>query len=289
MSERFVRDQLEEWREKGWSPTGRQLYYLVCRASEPPLYPVGMSQIVVGVVVVVAGIVGVFAHWGAGVPAIIGGILLGLVGGENRRRESHRSLILPRPLGWDDFLHSFMEGDPPLPGLAPDTVTPPKPEAHRLTVLVDHERTAAALLANAGKLDTPINVVVGLARQRSPTQGPLLLLHDVEIEAVARACSFVRRHPTAIDVSPNVDEVTTAPHHIIEGPPLAAHIAKEGVPVDLLDERSRRWLMAGRRMEISSLAPDALIERIREGSTRATTRAGGATEVTSREDATPPA
>lgn len=260
--------------------TGRQLYYAVCAALERPALP-SATKGIFGTGLILIVIAGIVSRFHPPIPSIIlvslGGLLV-LLAPLNARSERRRALVRerePRPLAlsWQSFAAGPLER---VAGQIADALVAPSaaggdarspraagaPPQRAPVVACDREEAGALVRANLDRLpgDTTVVTVPGAARAEDLRGRRVVALHDADPAgcalpgllraAGAEAVADAGLHPPASDGGLQV----------IEGAPARV---PEGLEADLSPEQVG-WLRSGRRLELATLTPKEVMERISE-------------------------
>jgi hypothetical protein len=243
----------------GWHYTPRQLYYATCaRAETPPSDAAANGEIALGVLLVLIGLILIGIKVAFVLLVSLGAalVLAGVVGRLRRPRLTGRLLTL----SFDEFQRRF--GDVELPGLIEPGTAPPAPlrtGASTVTVICDTPETATLVAMNLDKaaLDTA-TVMAARDVTDGTVAGRAIVLHD----ASPRGCALVldlRDPGVAVeDAGLRPSEVDGPTHQVLEGAPAR-------LPRDLsalLRPDELEWLLAGRRVEVATLPPEVVMDRV---------------------------
>jgi len=248
----------------GWRYTQRQLYYATCaRAETPPSNAAANGEMGLGALLALIGLILIGIKVAFVLLVSLGAalVLAGVLG--RLRRPTLTSRLLA--LSFDDFVTRF--GDLDLPGLIDPSMIPraPAPDARAATVVCDTRDTASMVAANLDRASLG-GVAVVAAQDRADTTpaGKAVVLHD----ASPRGCALVldlRDAGIAVeDAGLRPSEVDSPAQQVLEGAPAR-------MPRDLsslLGAAEIAWLLAGRRVEVATLPPEVVMDRVIAASRR---------------------
>jgi|GEM_PF-1984870 len=243
----------------GWRYTPRQLYYATCaRAETPPSDAVANGEIGLGVLLVLIGLILIGIKVAFVLLVSLGAalVLAGVVGRLRRPTLTGRLLAL----SFDEFTSRF--GDIELPGLIGPGTAPLAPlptGASTVTVICDTPETATLVAMNLEKAALGTATVMAAPEATTATlAGRAIVLHD----ASPRGCALVldlRDAGLAVeDAGLRPSEVDGPTHQVLEGAPAR-------LPRDLsalLRPDELEWLLAGRRVEVATLPPEVVMDRV---------------------------
>lgn len=242
-------------RGDGWAFSERQLYYAVCAEVETPPVRVASSEIGLGLVLILVGII----ISQRVVLAVLGGLGLLLVAlGAITRVQERRPPPLGRllALSHDEFQSRLTATRSVLEGLIDDSALPAT--SGSVVVVCDRPETAVVVAANRARIGD-IEVV---ARDSAPTAlhgRRLVVLHDCDPAGCALAADLRDRGAEPFDAGLAPREVMGLRTQLIEGAParlprdLSAHL--DGAEID--------WLRSGRRVELATSSPEEIALRVR--------------------------
>ena len=241
----------------GWRFTQRQLYYATCaRAETPPSNAAANGEIGLGVLLVLIGLILIGIKVAFVLLVSLGAALI-LAGGFGRlRRPTLSGRLLA--LSFDEFVTRF--GDLDLPGLiAPDATPPVAADAPAATVVCDTRDTATMVAANLGRASLlAVTVVAAQERPDAAPDGKTIVLHD----ASPRGCALVldlRDAGIAVDdAGLRPSEVDGPTQQVLEGAP--ARLPRD--LSSLLGTAEIEWLLAGRRVEVATMPPEVVMDRV---------------------------
>lgn len=273
-----VVEQARRLGEGGYRLTGRQLYYAVCAALARPAPPPATKGIFgTGLLLIV--IAGIVSRFHPPVPSLIlvgvGGVLV-LLAPVNARVERRHALVRarePRPLAlsWPSFAEGPLErvaaqvADLVIAAPPPDGYpTGPRHSGSRAergpVIACDREETAALLRANAGWLPggTAVVAVPADTDPRALRGRRVVALHDADpagcaLPARLRAAGVREVADAGLPPPPSDGGL-----QVLEGAPARV---PEGLEGDLSPEQIA-WLRSGRRLELATLGPRAVVERV---------------------------
>jgi hypothetical protein len=267
----LVEDSAAGLASGGWRYTQRQLYYATCaRAETKPSNATSNGEIGLGVLMILIGLIfiGIKVVFALFVTLGVALVLAGILGRMRRPRLTGRLLAL----SFDEFLSRF--GSLQLDGLIPPDTGPVATGAEAPTrIVTDSRDTAAMIAANAERAElSAISVIVASDGQTPAPGSRVIVVHD----ASPRGCALVQDlRDSGVDV---VDgglrprDVDGPAHQVIEGAPAR-------LPRDLsalLERDEIDWLLSGRRVELSTLAPEVAMDRVRAALSQAVPPLGDA-------------
>jgi hypothetical protein len=243
----------------GWHYTPRQLYYATCaRAEAPPSDAAANGEIGLGVLLVLIGLILIGIKIAFVLLVSLGAalVLAGVVGRLRRPVLAGRLLAL----SFDEFQSRF--GDIELPGLIDANaavLAPAGTGASTATVVCDTRETASMVAMNLDKAQLRAATVMAAQDAAAGTPaGRTIVLHD----ASPRGCALVldlRDSGVAVeDAGLRPSEVDGPTHQVLEGAPAR-------LPRDLsalLRPDELEWLLAGRRVEVATLPPEVVMDRV---------------------------
>jgi hypothetical protein len=242
----------------GWRYTQRQLYYATCaRAETPASNAASNGEIGLGVLLILVGLIliGIKVAFVLFVSLGVALVLAGVIG------RLRRPVLIGRvlALSFDEFKTRF--GDlRPVGLIDPDTTLPiPDPSgANARTIVCDTRDTAGMVAANLANVDLGAVSVVAAVDGISAPPNRAVVLHD----ASPRGCALVlnlRDDGIAVeDAGLRPSDVDGAAHQVIEGAPAR-------LPRDLstlLRPEEVDWLLSGRRVEVATLTPEVVMDRV---------------------------
>jgi len=249
----------------GWRYTQRQLYYATCaRAETPPSNAAANGEIGLGVLLALVGLILIGIKVAFVLLVSLGAalVLAGVIGRLRRPTLTGRLLAL----SFDEFLTRF--GDVELPGLIDPKVLPAARAAAdppAATIICDTRDTAVMVAANIDQASlSGAAVVAAQDRGDAPPVGKAIVLHD----ASPRGCALVldlRDAGIAVeDAGLRPAEVDGPAQQVLEGAP--ARLPRD--LSSLLDRTEIDWLLAGRRVEVATLPPEVVMDRVIAASRR---------------------
>jgi len=242
----------------GWRFTLRQLYYAACAEAEiPPNNAAANGEIGTGALLALVALILVrfTVVFAALLSVAVVLIAFGVVSRTRRRPPTTRVLAISYAAFAADY------GDADFPGLIREAVQPVPADAD-VAVICDTEDTAGAVAANlslAGLED--VRILSGGAVPQHELPQARIALHD----ASPRGCALVADlrddalGAMVVDAGLRPAEVDTPANQVLEGAPAR-------MPRDLsslLTGEELGWLMSGRRVELATLSPEALMARVR--------------------------
>jgi hypothetical protein len=257
VTQSLVEDSAARLAADGWRYTQRQLYYATCaRAETPPSNAAANGEIGLGVVLVLVGLIliGIKVAFVVLVSLGVALALAGIVGRLRRPTLTGRLLAL----SFDEFRGRF--GDLELPGLIDPGAAPPPPDStHTVTVICDTRDTASMVAANLDRAELRgTNVVVAQGGAAATQSGKSIVLHD----ASPRGCGLVldlRDSGIVVDdAGLRPSEVDGPTQQVLEGAP--ARLPRDLSSLLRPDELA--WLLGGRRVEVATLSPDVVMDRV---------------------------
>jgi hypothetical protein len=242
----------------GWQYTHRQLYYATCARAETPRTNIAANgEIGLGVLLILVGLILIgikvlfvlFITLGAAL------ILAGFIGRFHRPALTGRLLAL----SLDEFRTRF--GDVELPGLIDPAATLRVPAADpgKATVICDTVDTARLVTANLERAGISDAIVVA-AKDGSATApaGQAIVLHDASPRGCALVLDLRDAGITVEDAGLRPSDVDGPNHQVIEGAP--ARLPRDLSSLLRPDEID--WLLSGRRVEVATLRPELVLDRV---------------------------
>jgi hypothetical protein len=242
----------------GWRYTQRQLYYAACaRAETTPSDAASNGEIGLGVLMILVGLIfiGIKVVFALFVTLGVALLLAGIVGRMRRPQLSGRLLAL----SFDEFRARFGSLQPE--GLIPpDAPAATQRAAAPMTIVTDTRDTAAMIATNAERAELgAVNVVVASDGETPAPGSRVVVVHD----ASPRGCALVQdlrdSGIDAVDGGLRPRDVDGPAHQVIEGAP--ARLPRDLGALLARDEID--WLLSGRRVEVSTLAPEVAMDRVR--------------------------
>jgi hypothetical protein len=242
----------------GWRYTLRQLYYATCaRAETPPSDAVANGEIGLGVLLVLIGLILIGIKVAFVLLVSLGAalVLAGVVGRLRRPTLTGRLLAL----SFDEFRSRF--GGIELPGLiGPGTASPLPASTPRstLTVICDTPETASLVAMNLDKAALGMAAVMAAPEATATLAGRAIVLHDASPRGCALVLDLRDAGLPVEDAGLRPSEVDGPTHQVIEGAPAR-------LPRDLsalLRPDELEWLLAGRRVEVATLPPEVVMDRV---------------------------
>jgi hypothetical protein len=268
----LVEDSAAGLASGGWRYTQRQLYYATCaRAETNPSDAASNGEIGLGVLMVLVGLIfiGIKVVFALFVTLGVALVLAGILGRMRRPRLTGRLLAL----SFDEFLSRF--GSLQLDGLIPPDPAPVATGAEApARIVTDSRDTAAMIAANSERAElSAISVIVASDGQTPAPGSRVIVVHD----ASPRGCALVQDlRDSGVDVVDGGlrprDVDGPGAHQVIEGAPAR-------LPRDLsalLERDEIDWLLSGRRVELSTLAPEVAMDRVRAALSQAVPPLGDA-------------
>ena len=254
----LVEDSAARLAAGGWHFTRRQLYYATCaRAETTPGNAASNGEIGLGVLMILIGLilVGIKVLFALFVTLGVALILTGILGRLRRPRLSGRLLAL----SFDEFRARFESLD--LDGLIRDAGPAAPADAAAETVIVtDTPDTAALIAANAVRAELGAVKVTVANGGHTPDRGTrVIVLHDASPRGCALVLDLRDAGVEVVDAGLRPREVDGPSHQVIEGAPAR-------LPRDLsalLDVDEINWLLSGRRVELATLPPEVVMDRVR--------------------------
>jgi hypothetical protein len=254
----LVEDSAAGLASDGWRYTQRQLYYATCaRAETPESNTASNGEIGLGVLFALVGLIliGIKVLFVLFITLGVALVLAGILGRLRRPKLTGRVLAV----SFDEFQSRF--GDLRLPGLIDPEVALPAPAAgpDTVTVICDTGDTARLVAANLEQAELSRTTVIAARGGDTPApSGTAIVLHD----ASPRGCALVLELRDAgivvDDAGVRPSEVDGPTHQVIEGAPAR-------LPRDLssvLRPEEVDWLLSGRRVEVATLAPEVVMDRV---------------------------
>jgi hypothetical protein len=242
----------------GWRYTQRQLYYATCaRAETPPSNAAANGEIGFGVLLVLIGLILIGIKVAFVLLLSLGAalVLAGVLGRLRRPTLTGRVLAL----SFDEFATRF--GDVDLPGLIdPGTIAPaPATDAQAATVICDTRDTASMVVANLDRASlSGVAVVAAQDRADATPAGKAVALHDASPRGCALLLDLRDAGIAVEDAGLRPSEVDGPAQQVLEGAP--ARLPRD--LSSLLAPAEIDWLLAGRRVEVATLPPELVMDRV---------------------------
>lgn len=239
----------------GWAFSARQLYYAVCADAEVPRVRVASGEIGLGLVLVLVGVI-------IGqriVLFVVGGIGLLLVGlGAVTHIAERRPEPLTRVLAisFAEFTQGFLGQGRTYDGMV-DIHAPAASEEATL-IVCDRDDTAAVLAANRERIGE-VAICTASGRPDNLRGRRVVCVHDCDPAGCGLVADLVDAGAEVVDAGINPREIAGRRVQLLEGAPAR-------LPRDLtgrLEEPEIDWLRSGRRLEIATEPPEALVTRVR--------------------------
>jgi hypothetical protein len=254
----LVEDSAARLATGGWHYTRRQLYYATCaRAETTPGNAASNGEIGLGVLMILIGLIliGIKVLFALFVTLGVALILTGILGRLRRPRLTGRLLAL----SFDEFRTRF--GPLDLEGLIGDAgPAAPAAAVAETTIVTDTPDTAALIAANAVRAELgAVNVIVANDGQTPDRGTRVIVLHDASPRGCALVLDLRDAGVEVVDGGLRPREVDGPSHQVIEGAPAR-------LPRDLsvlLDVDEINWLLSGRRVELATLPPEVVMDRVR--------------------------
>jgi hypothetical protein len=254
----LVEDSAARLATGGWNFTRRQLYYATCaRAETTPGNAASNGEIGLGVLLILIGLIliGIKVLFALFVTLGVALILTGILGRLRRPRLTGRLLAL----SFDEFRTRF--GSLDLDGLIPDAgPAAPASAVAETTIVTDTPDTAALIAANAVRAELgAVNVVVANDGPTPDRGTRVVVLHDASPRGCALVLDLRDAGVEVVDGGLRPRDVDSPSHQVIEGAPAR-------LPRDLsalLDVDEINWLLSGRRVELATLPPEVVMDRVR--------------------------
>jgi hypothetical protein len=242
----------------GWRYTQRQLYYATCARAETPRTntaangEIGLGVILILVALILIGIKVLFVLF------LTLGVALILAGGIGR---FHRPVLTGRllALSFDEFRSKF--GDVDVPGLIDPAAALPEPggDAAKATVICDTADTASLIAANLERAGiTGATVVAAKDGSADAPAGRAIVLHDASPRGCALVLDLRDSGITVEDAGLRPADVDSPAQQVIEGAP--ARLPRDLSSMLRPDEVD--WLLSGRRVEVATLRPEVVLDRV---------------------------
>jgi hypothetical protein len=244
----------------GWRYTQRQLYYATCaRAETPPSNAAANGEIGLGVLLLLVGLILIGIRVAFVLLVSLGAalVLAGVVGRLRRPTLTGRLLAL----SFDEFLSRF--GDLDLPGLIDPNALPAPAAADAqtatATVVCDTRDTASLVAANLDRAALGGTAVVAVQdRGDAAPAGKAIALHDASPRGCALLLDLRDAGIAVEDAGLRPSEVDGPTHQVLEGAP--ARLPRD--LSSLLAPAEVDWLLAGRRVEVATLPPEVVMDRV---------------------------
>jgi hypothetical protein len=242
----------------GWHYTQRQLYYATCaRAETPRTNTAANGEIGLGVLLILIGLIliGIKVAFVLCISLGAALILAGVIG------RFHKPVLTGRllALSFDEFRSRF--GDVELPGLIDPAAALPVPasDTGEATVICDTVDTASLVAANLERAGIgPAFVVAAKDGSATAPEGQAIVLHDASPRGCALVLDLRDAGITVEDAGLRPSDVDGPNHQVIEGAPAR-------LPRDLsalLPAGEIDWLLSGRRVEVATLRPEVVLDRV---------------------------
>lgn len=250
----LVRAAADRLHQGGWAFSGRQLYYAACADAEIPRLQVASGEVGLGLVLILVGVI-----IGQRIALfVVGGIGLMLVGlGAVTHMAERRPEPLTRVLAisFPEFAQRFLSGDRTYEGLV-DGVR--ATSGGGTLVVCDRPDTAAVLGANRERIGA-VSVATAADRPAAIRDHRVIVIHDCDPAGCALAAELEDAGADVVDVGLNPRDVAGQRAQVVEGAP--ARLPRD--LSDRLDQAEMDWLRSGRRLEIATETPEALVIRVR--------------------------
>ena len=244
--------------EGGWCFTPRQLYYAVCADVDTPPVRVASSEVGLGLVLILVGIiianrVALAILGGAGLLLLAVGVMTHL---QERRPPAPGRLLAT---SFTAFAERLAAGGHAYAGMLLERPADAggAPEGAPL-VVCDRAETAAILTANATRLG-PARVVLRGEEPEEIGAVRVIAIHDCDPAGCAVVPDLRDRGADVMDAGINPAELAGRRIQQLEGAParlprdLSAHLTTEETD----------WLRSGRRLELATETPEQLVARVR--------------------------
>ena len=254
----LVEDSAAGLASDGWQYTQRQLYYATCaRAETPPTNTAANGEIGLGVLLILVGLIliGIKVLFVLFLTLGVALILAGVIGRFHKPALTGRLLAL----SLDEFRSRF--GDIEAPGLIdPAAALPPAAaDAGKVTVICDTPDTASLVAANLERAGISDAVVVAAKDgSAAPPAGQAIVLHDASPRGCALVLDLRDSGITVEDAGLRPSDVDGPAHQVIEGAP--ARLPRDLSSLLRPDETD--WLLSGRRVEVATLRPEVVMDRV---------------------------
>jgi hypothetical protein len=248
----------------GWRYTQRQLYYATCaRAETPASNAVSTGEVGLGVILILVGLIliGIKVAFVLFVTLGTALVLAGILGRLRKPVLMGRLLAL----SFDEFRSRFGTLEPA--GLIAPASGPPatgSPDA-AVTIVCDTQDTAALVAANLGRAEIVGARVLAAGSPDTPAAGArVIAIHDASPRGCALVLDLGDSGIEAEDAGLRPRDVDGPNNQVIEGAPAR-------LPRDLsalLQPAEVDWLLSGRRVELATLAPEIVMDRVRAAISR---------------------
>ncbi len=255
----LVEDSAAGLASGGWRYTLRQLYYATCaRAETKPSDAASNGEIGLGVLMILVGLIliGIKVLFALFVTLGVALILAGVLGRLRRPRLTGRLLAL----SFDEFRSRF--GSLQLDGLIPQDgdIAGAASADTTITIVSDTRDTAALITENAARAALAGIGVVVAGDGWTPASGTqVIVLHDASPRGSALVQDLRDSGVSVVDAGLRPREVDGPTHQVIEGAPARLPRDLSG----LLEPAEVDWLLSGRRVEIATLPPEVVMDRVR--------------------------